>query len=846
MGSRMGGSPGWAGLVRGWVLLLGSALTLTLSGCSGGGDDTPAPPQVVATAPAVTTQPIAPTLAAGSAATFSVAATGTAPLTYQWQRDGANIVGATNASYTIAAVGEGDSGAVFRVIVTNSAGSATSSNSALTVNAVVVAPTIAVAPQSEATLDGSAMTLSVVANGTAPFSYQWQRNAAAIPGATTSRYTTAALSLAESGSTFAVIVSNGAGRVTSPVATVTVNAVAASVGSAPAPSSVAVGQTATFTVAASGSNPLSYQWRRNGTPIAGATSANYTTPATTIADNSARFSVVVSNVAGSATSPDAVLSVSAAAQAPLITTAPQNRSLSEGQTTTFTASASGTAPLAYQWQRNGIDVAGATSTSYTTGALTLADNGTRWRLRVGNSAGSVTSTEAVVTVQAATGGLIGRAWSTGQLLETDDNAVRDRVSGIDDAGRVTVVFRKSNGTRDVMYATRGTPNTAGTTPSWTTPVVIDLLAGTPVSTMGTSEDYDLMVLPGGNAVAYWFHTAPCSASTYRTSGSCRYYYMARFTAVAASWSAPELITDAPAPKFTLRANDRGDIALLGTSWVRSDTTSSTNALALFMRNPGETSFRRRLFNAEPVGSTSLELDGAGNLLLAAEYLQGGTTDLVAYRGTVASGLGAPAVLDTRGAVTNLVLAKVGVNGQQAVLWTQNNGSSSSTFAATAPTPTTTFTVTDLGFANSSNLTLQSLFVTDAGQVIYIESGFFTRFRRDWTAALGWSGTIAVPSNELYARSYASNRRGDILVSESGTGAWGTYDAERGVMVRSIVTGTQYVLGFSKGAGLGTTALSMSGVGFISMQNALDVLPTPAAPAGDGRPAVINLWGAFLK
>jgi hypothetical protein len=155
------------------------------------------------------------------------------------------------------------------------------------------------------------------------------------------------------------------------------------------------------------------------------------------------------------------------------------------------------------------------------------------------------------------------------------------------------------------------------------------------------------------------------------------------------------------------------------------------------------------------------------------------------------------------------------------------------------TSTETFTVADLGFTPGNSLTLQRLFVTDIGQVRYIESGFFTRLRREWTAAQGWTGPLAVPQNDLYARSYATNRRGDILVTESSSGAWGTWDADRGLMVRSM-------LGVSRNAGFATTALSMSGFGFISMQNTFDVLPTPAIPAGDGRPGVTNLWGAIFK
>ena len=77
----------------------------------------------------------------------------------------------------------------------------------------------------------------------------------------------------------------------------------------PASTSVAVGATATFTVAATGQAPLSYQWRKNGTAISGATSASYTTPATVSGDSGSTFSVVVSNSLGSATSNNATLTV---------------------------------------------------------------------------------------------------------------------------------------------------------------------------------------------------------------------------------------------------------------------------------------------------------------------------------------------------------------------------------------------------------------------------------------------------------------------------------------------------------------------------------------------------------
>ena len=77
----------------------------------------------------------------------------------------------------------------------------------------------------------------------------------------------------------------------------------------PANRTVAVGQTAKFRVKATGTMPLSCQWRKNGVNITGATRPTYTTPPTTPDDNGSLFSVVVSNIAGSVTSNNATLTV---------------------------------------------------------------------------------------------------------------------------------------------------------------------------------------------------------------------------------------------------------------------------------------------------------------------------------------------------------------------------------------------------------------------------------------------------------------------------------------------------------------------------------------------------------
>jgi glucose/arabinose dehydrogenase len=87
-----------------------------------------------------------------------------------------------------------------------------------------------------------------------------------------------------------------------------------------------------------------------------------------------------------------------ASQAPTITTQPANARVSVGQPATFAVTASGTAPLSYQWQRNGADIAGAISRTYTLATTTLADDGARFRVLVSNAYGNVTSEEATLDV----------------------------------------------------------------------------------------------------------------------------------------------------------------------------------------------------------------------------------------------------------------------------------------------------------------------------------------------------------------------------------------------------------------------------------------------------------------
>jgi hypothetical protein len=264
---------------------------------------------------------------------------------------------------------------------------------------------ISAPPASQTVSQGQPATFSVQASGSAPLSYQWRKNGVNISGAANSSYTTPPTTSADDGSKFDVVVSNPMGSATSPVATLSVKDAANSapkITTQPANKTVSAGQTATFTVVATGTPAPSYQWRKNSTSISGATAANYTTPATASADNGAKFDVVVSNAAGNVTSTAATLTVNVATVVkPAITTQPANQTVTVGQTATFTVVATGTPAPAYQWQKDGANISGATSATYVTPATVLSDSTSKFDVVVSNPAGSVTSSSATLTVNAA-------------------------------------------------------------------------------------------------------------------------------------------------------------------------------------------------------------------------------------------------------------------------------------------------------------------------------------------------------------------------------------------------------------------------------------------------------------
>ncbi len=187
----------------------------------------------------------------------------------------------------------------------------------------------------------------------------------------------------------------------------------------PVSATISQGQPANFSVSVAGSSPFGFQWQKNTANIAGATTSTYTI-ASAQTNDAANYRCVVTNAYGIATSAAATLTVTVPTPVPAsIVTGPASLSVSAGQSASFAVTAAGTAPLAYQWQKNSANISGATASTYTiTSAQT--NDAANYRCVVTNAYGSAVSTAAALTVSGA---------STGNLRYVDFSAGNDSNPG---------------------------------------------------------------------------------------------------------------------------------------------------------------------------------------------------------------------------------------------------------------------------------------------------------------------------------------------------------------------------------------------------------------------------------
>ena len=369
--------------------------------------------------PTITGQPVSIAVCSGNNASFAVIATGT----YQWQVSTVavpaftNIAGATASTLTLTSVTAGMSGNQYRCIVTGQCGSTNSNAATLTVN---VAPAVTTNPVSQAVCSGSAVSFTAAGTGTPAPTFQWQVSTLAVPaftniaGATNATYTIAATALADNGNQYRCVLTNVCGSVNTTAATLTVNS-SITVSTNPVDQTVCEATNTSFTVAAAGSG-LTYQWQvsvgagpynpvANGGVISGATSPTLLITGVPPSLNGNRYRCVISNgVCTPGTSTGALLTVNTF---PSIGTQPANVTICENAGATFSVAATtGVGTLSYQWQLSTdggtsySNIAGATTSSFAQASVPVGQNGYRFRVIVTAGCGSVTSTGAVLTVNA--------------------------------------------------------------------------------------------------------------------------------------------------------------------------------------------------------------------------------------------------------------------------------------------------------------------------------------------------------------------------------------------------------------------------------------------------------------
>jgi hypothetical protein len=271
------------------------------------------------TAPAIVAHPAPVNVAVGSTATFTVVATGTPPLMYQWFRRTTPIAGATRDTFQIAGV-VADDRDLYSVNVSN-IGEMVSSRSALL--EPIGPPRFLAQPASQTVTLGTLLSLSANVTGSDPLTYVWRHNGNEIEAYGLASFGVGAVTAAHAGD-YTLTATNAAGSTTSNVARVTVVAPALPViVGQPASQTRAVGQSVTFAIEATG-NPLTpsngperltYRWFKNGVQLERVFEPTYTIAPITATD-AGSYTILVSNATGVVTSQTATLTIDPAAAGP--------------------------------------------------------------------------------------------------------------------------------------------------------------------------------------------------------------------------------------------------------------------------------------------------------------------------------------------------------------------------------------------------------------------------------------------------------------------------------------------------------------------------------------------------
>ncbi len=339
---------------------------------------------------AITLDPASRTVDAGASVSLWVNATGTAPLHYQWKRDGVNIPGATSTAHGIPSAQLPDQGS-YQCRVWNDYGDVLSAAATLVVHA---APLITRQSGSRTVDAGTNLHMWVVAEGSDTLHYQWKLNGTNIPGATAAAHGVSPAQLAQQGS-YECRVWNDYGDIVSTPADLVVHA-APTITRQCGSCTVAPGANLTLWVVASGSDTMHYQWKRNGANIPGATAAAHGIPSAQLS-NEGSYTCRVWNDYGETTSGAVAVTVQVA---PVITRQSGSSTVDGGDSVTEWVVAQGSGTLRYQWRLNGTNIPGATAAAHGIPSAQVSDEGS-YTCRVWNDYGEAISDARTLVVHAA-------------------------------------------------------------------------------------------------------------------------------------------------------------------------------------------------------------------------------------------------------------------------------------------------------------------------------------------------------------------------------------------------------------------------------------------------------------
>ena len=342
-------------------------------------------------APSIITAPVSQTTSTGATVTFSVTASGTAPITDQWYFNNSQIAGATNANFTLNSVSTLNSGS-YSVKVTNNIGTVTSNAAVL--NVIPNVPLITSASSVTSNV-GNVFTFQVTATNS-PTSYSTLSDLPAGLSLNTGTGLISGIPSVAGTYVITIIVANAGGSSVQNISlTFLTTYQSPAIITQPFSQLVNVGGNVTFSANATG-NPLpTFQWYFNGSIISGATSTSYNI-ASVSTSNAGSYDIVATNSVASVTSNFAVLTVNSLSGSPVISIQPLSQIINTGSALYLSVTASGQS-LVYQWYLNGAAINGATLSTYSVPSVSASNAGS-YTCVISSSLSSVTTSPAIISV----------------------------------------------------------------------------------------------------------------------------------------------------------------------------------------------------------------------------------------------------------------------------------------------------------------------------------------------------------------------------------------------------------------------------------------------------------------